>query len=49
MPIKLGDQIEHSNPLYSTADIENIRGGARKVSSFDDSTLISTFSDIPDK
>jgi hypothetical protein len=49
MPIFWGDSLEHSNSQYSIADIENIRGGARKVSSFDNTTLTTTFAGIPDK
>ena len=47
--ITLGDQLQHSNPLYSITDITDSRGGTRSVVTFDNSSLNTEFANIPDK
>ena len=47
--ITLGDQLQHSNPLYSITDITDSRGGTRSVVTFDNSSLNTAFANIPDK
>lgn len=47
--ITLGDQLQHSNQLFSITDITDTRGGIRTVTAFNDSSLNAAFSTIPDK
>ena len=47
--ITLGDQLGHSNPLYSIVDILDARGGVRTITTFSDTALNTEFSTIPDK
>ena len=47
--ITLGDQLQHSNPLFSITDITDSRGGIRSVTTFDNSSLNAAFASIPDK
>jgi len=47
--ITLGDQLQHSNPLYSITDITDTKGGTRSVTTFDNASLNTAFSTIPDK
>jgi len=49
MSITYGDNLKHNNPLFPIVDVEDVKGGIRTITTFDNTELYNAFNDIPEK